>query len=93
MRLNLVYGAALSIALVVLIVIGFIDNNVLGYAVWMITAIVGGVLVLWQKNRLNTSWVWILLVFTAGFGFPIGVLCLKPKEKDLSNEATGRDQH
>ena len=82
MRLNLVYGAALSIALVVLILVGFVGNNVLGYVVWMVTAIAGGVLVLWQKNRLNTSWVWILLLFTAGFGFPVAVLCLKAKEKD-----------
>ena len=88
-KLNLVYGAALLIALVILIVVGFINNNALGYVVWMITAILGGVLTLWQKNRLDTSWVWILLLFTAGFGFPIAVLCLKAKEKDLSKEVRG----
>ena len=93
MRLNLVYGAALSIALVVLILVGFIGNNALGYIIWMVTAIVGGFLVLWQKNRLNTGWLWILLIFTAGFGFPIAVLCLRAKEKDSDNGATGSASH
>lgn len=95
MRLSLVYGAALPIALVVLIVVGFVSNNVIGYLVWMITAVVGGMLVLWQKNRLDTGWGWILLFLTAGFGFPIAVLCLKAKEKDLTNtnEATERARH
>ena len=94
-RLNLVYGGALLSALLVLILVGFLRNDAIGYAVWMITAVVGGVLVLWQKNRLDTSWVWILLFFTAGFGFPIGVLCLKTREKDLTNDhqATGCDLH
>lgn len=81
MRLNLVYGVALSIALVILIVVGFINNNALGYVVWMVTAVLGGVLVLWLKRRLSTGWIWILLAFTAGFGFPIAVLCLKPREE------------
>jgi len=78
--LNLIYGAALLGALVILIVVGFIGNNVLGYIVWMIVAILGGVLTLWQKHRLGTWWVWLLLFFTAGFGFPIAVLCLKAKD-------------
>jgi len=80
MRLNLIYGAALAIALVILILVGFVGDNALGYVVWMITAILGGILVLWRKHRLNTGWIWILLFFTAGFGFPIGVLCLKAEE-------------
>ena len=82
MRLNLIYGAALAIALVSLILVGFMADDALGYVVWMLTAIVGGVLVLWQKRRLSTGWIWILLAFTAGFGFPIAVLCLKAKEED-----------
>jgi len=82
MRLNLIYGAALAIALVILILVGFMADDALGYVVWMLTAIVGGVLVLWQKRRLSTGWIWILLAFTAGFGFPIAVLCLKAKEED-----------
>ncbi len=82
MRLNLIYGAALAIALAILILVGFVGNNVLGYVVWIITAVLGGVLVLWQKRRLSTGWIWILLAFTAGFGFPIAVLCLKAEEGD-----------
>jgi len=80
MKLNLSYGAALAIALVILILVGFVGDNALGYVVWMVTAVLGGILVLWQKRRLNTGWIWFLLFFTAGFGFPIGVLCLRAEE-------------
>jgi len=76
----------LVVALAVLIIVGFINNNVAGYIVWMSVAVLGGILVLWQKGQLGTMWVYYLLIFTAGFGFPIAVLCLKEKRESHSKE-------
>jgi hypothetical protein len=80
-HLNWTYGIVLLLALVFLIYVGFIQNNVIGYIVYISIACIGGILVLWRKRRLNTTWVWILLVLSNGFGFPIGVLCLKSKKE------------
>ena len=78
-HLNWTYGLVLLVGIAILIYVGFIQNNVIGYIVYISIAIVGGFLMLWAKSRLNVGWVYIVLFFSNGFGFPIAVLCLKNK--------------
>lgn len=76
-HLNWTYGVALLIGIAILIYVGFIQNNAIGLLAYFIVAIGGGFLVLWAKKRLNVSWIYILLIFSIGLGFPIAVLCLR----------------
>ena len=86
-HLNWVYTLVLLIGLAVLIPVGFIQGNVIGYIVYISITAVGGFLVLWGKRRLDVSWVYWVFVFTSGFGFPIAVLCLRNKRVVISPSA------
>jgi hypothetical protein len=79
--INIIYLVILAIGLIVLGVVGFYMNNVIGYIIYIIISISFGILVLIQKHRANTWWVWVLLWVSAGFAFPIAVLCLKYEDR------------
>ena len=92
-HLNWTYGFALLIGIAILIYVGFIQNSAIGYIVYISVAIAGGFLVLWAKKRLpwgmgssGVSWLYPVLVFTSGLGFPIAVLCLKNKRETKLSE-------
>jgi hypothetical protein len=90
-HLNWTYAVTLLIGVIILVYVGFIKNNVAGYVVYISIAIVGGFLVLWAKGRLNVLWVYIVLVLSNGFGFPIAVLCLNShmSRKTIIKKLTG----
>jgi len=79
--INMLYAVTLIIGLVALGILGFYLNNVIGYIIYMAISIVCGIIALAQKHRLNVWWVWVLLWLSAGFAFPVAVLCLKYKDR------------
>lgn len=81
--INLVYAITLFIGLIALVVIGFYMNDVTGYIIYMVISVLCGIVALVQKHRAGVWWVWLLLWLSAGFGFPIAVLCLKAREKKV----------
>lgn len=80
-QMNLIYLVVLVPCIILLVVVGFAMNNVIGYLAYLAITIIVGLIVLWQKQRLTVWWIWLILWFSAGFGFPIAVLCLGTKEK------------
>lgn len=85
-HLNWYYGLALLIGLVISTIGVIGDGSAVAWLVYITVAVVGGLLVLWCKQRLSVlwekqimglSWVFILLVLSSGLGFPIAVLCFK----------------
>jgi len=85
-HLNWTYGLGAIIGLIILIYVGFLQNNVIGYIVYISTVGIGGILTLWAKGRLRTYWVYILLWISAGLLFPIAVICLKNKNQNNNGE-------
>jgi len=76
-HLNWSYGIALIIGLIVLGVVGFMQNNVIGYLVYIVIILLGGNLVLWRKNKLLSYG--ILMLFPPIFA--IVVLCARNELK------------
>ena len=79
--INLLYLVTLIIGLIALSVLGFYLNDVTGFIIYIAISIVCGIVALIQKHRIRTWWIWVLLYLSAGFAFPIAVLCLKYKDR------------
>jgi len=83
-HLNWTYGIALIIGLIALIIVGFINNNVIGYIVYIAIIIIGGALVSWRKGRFLAYP--ILILFPPAFA--IVILCLHNKRKETKELKT-----
>ena len=80
-HLNLTYTLCLMVGLIPLILIGFVRNSGLGYAVWAAILFLASWWTLEQKGR-SLSYMW-LVGFVPVVGIPL-LLCLSDKKQDTT---------
>ena len=75
-HLNWLYIFVFVIALIILAIVGFVQNNVIGYLAFLVLNLLGGGWVLWKKGQSLWYLVLVGLIYIA---FPFVVLLSKNK--------------
>lgn len=83
-HLNWFYVLVFVIALIILAIVGFVQNNVIGYLIFLALNLLGGGWVLWRKGQSLWYLVLVGLVYIA---FPFVVLLSKNK-RAIQSEVT-----
>lgn len=82
-HLNWSYIFVFVIALIIVVIVGFMQNNVGGYMAFLALNLVGGGWVLWRKGR---SLAYLILVGIFYIAFPFVVLLIENK-RTIKEEA------
>lgn len=84
-KVNIIYGLMWLLSFAIMFAIGVTTDSVTVYLTLFFTylgvCVLGGIVVIYQKHKLDTWWLWILLVVSPGFFFPIAALSISPKRR------------